>query len=56
MRGTVLKVRHLTDDTYQVVEFFLGEYGEYEDERSLYQGSLSNCEAYIRLKDSDLIV
>lgn len=36
------KVRWLIDDTYQVID----SYGD-----SVYQGSLADCEAYIRLKE-----
>ena len=53
-----LKVRHLSDDTYQVVEFYLSDDDryKYEDERVLHQGSIADCEAYIRLRNSDLLV
>ena len=56
--ATELKVRHLMDDTYQVVEFSLSDDDcyEYEDEIVLHQGSLADCEAYVRLKNSDLLV
>jgi len=55
---TELKVRHLSDDVYQVVELLLSneDYFEYEDDCTLYQGSLSDCEAYIRLKNSNLLL
>ena len=48
---TQLKVSHLINDTYQVVQF-------YDDgsEHIYYQGSLSDCEAYIRLQNSGLLV
>ena len=51
-----LKVRHLSDDIYQVVEFYLGNDDEYEYGSVLHQGSLTSCEAYIRLRNSDLLV
>ena len=56
--ATELKVRHLSNDTYQVVEFSLSDddYYKYEDESVLYQGSIADCEAYVRLKNSDLLV
>ena len=50
-----LKVRHLSDDIYQVVEFYLSDDDEYEDESVLHQGSIADCEAYIRLRNSDLL-
>ena len=36
------KVRFYQDDTYEV----------YENDEAVYQGSLSDCEAYIRLKQN----
>ncbi len=56
--ATELKVRHLIDNTYQVVEFSLSDDDcyEYEDEIVLHQGSIADCEAYVRLKNSDLLV
>jgi hypothetical protein len=54
--NTELKVRNLISYTYQVVMFYLDGDGERDDEETLYQGSLSDCEAYIRLKESDLLV
>lgn len=54
--GTELKVRNLIHNTYQVIKFYLNGDGEYEEESVLYQGTLSDCEAYIRLKNSDLLV
>lgn len=56
--SSVLKVRPLQDSIYQVVELYLSddERYEYEDETVLYQGALSDCEAYIRLKDSDYFI
>ena len=52
-----LKVRHLLDDIYQVVEFHLSDddYCKYDDESVLHQGSIADCEAYVRLKNSDLL-
>ena len=45
-----LKVEHLSNDTYQVVE--LDECG-YE---TVYcQGSIADCEAYVRLRNSELL-
>jgi len=56
--ATELKVRHLMDNTYQVVEFSLSydDYYKYEDEIVLHQGSIADCEAYVRLRNSDLLV
>lgn len=51
-----LKVRHLSDDIYQVVEFYLSDDDEYEHGSVLHQGRLTSCEAYIRLRNSDLLV
>jgi len=48
--ATELKVRHLSDDTYQVVE--LDECGY---ETVYFQGSIADCEAYVRLNDSGRI-
>jgi len=55
---SVLKVRNLTNNTYQVVELFPSddERYEYEDESVLHQGSLADCEAFIRLKESDYLI
>ena len=45
-----LKVEHLSNDTYQVVE--IDECG-YE---TVYcQGSIADCEAYVRLHNSELL-
>jgi len=44
---TKYKIRHLQDNTYQVYEN--------DDERNWdteFQGSLADCEAWIRLKES----
>ena len=56
--ATEVKVRHLMDNTYQVIGFSLSddEYYDYEDEIVLHQGSIVDCEAYVRLKNSDLLV
>jgi len=53
-----LKVEHLSGDTYQVVEFYLSDDDcyEYENESVLHQGSIADCEAYVRLKDSNLLM
>lgn len=56
MNNTRLKVRHLEDVTYQVVEFYLNQDNEYEDESIVYQGSLSDCEAYIRLSNGNFMI
>jgi hypothetical protein len=55
--NTTIKVRNLIDNTYQVVEFTPSddERYEYEDESVLYQGSLSDCEVFIRLRESDYL-
>jgi len=43
-----LKVEHLSNDTYQVIE--LDERGY---ETVYYQGSIADCEAYVRLHNSE---
>lgn len=45
-----LKVRHLSDDTYQVIELTECGYGDV-----YYQGSIADCEAYVRLHYSGLL-
>lgn len=48
------KVEHLCDDTYQVIRYPFDYYYDaitYESRAMEYQGSLSDCEAYIRLKE-----
>ena len=59
------RVEHLQDNTYQVFDLF--DRSELEDklisdiedrrqescEYPIYQGSLSNCEAFIRLKQNE---
>lgn len=57
---TKYRVEHMKDNTYEVVETTT-EYGErlnaYESEEnkvtkeSVFQGTLSDCESYIRLKE-----
>lgn len=42
MENKKYKVRFYQDDIYEV----------YEDNECVYQGSLSNCEAYIRLHEN----
>ncbi len=51
---TELKVRNLQDGTYQVVEMILSDSDnyKYEDESVLHQGSLADCEAFIRLTEN----
>lgn len=62
-----LKVRHLLGKTWQVIEYD-AEYdydpsevtsGGLTESRTneivLYQGGLADCEAYVRLKESDLL-
>jgi hypothetical protein len=53
------KVRHLINDTWEVI-LIIQQYTEIEEEsasflntpiRKVYQGSLADCEAYIRLKE-----
>lgn len=54
-----LRVRHLKDNTYEVVKLYPsfedGGY-DYEDECIVYEGSISDCESYIRLKNADLFI
>jgi hypothetical protein len=54
------KVRFMMDDSYEVVELTPNEKYDLNDfdsdelefnEQSVYQGSLANCEAYIRLHE-----
>jgi len=50
---TSLKVKNLQDDTWQVIEITedIEPYHKYYNrEIMLYQGSLADCEAFIRLK------
>ena len=51
---STLKVRNLEDNVYQVIEMYPSddERYEYEDEMILHQGTLLDCEAFIRLKES----
>ncbi len=47
------KVRHLQDDTYQVISLPEDyEQDDLYDLSVLYQGSLADCEAYIRLTEN----
>jgi hypothetical protein len=54
------KVKFMMDDSYEVVELTPNEKYDLDDfnsdelefnEQSVYQGSLANCEAYIRLHE-----
>jgi len=54
------KVRFMMDDSYEVVELTPNEKYDLDDfdsdelefnEQSVYQGSLANCESYIRLQE-----
>lgn len=47
------KVWNLQDDTYQVVKLTPDPYEPYggEHEEVMYQGSLSDCEAWLRLHE-----
>ena len=49
MENEKYKVVHLIDNTYQVLEFIECVLEEHAWQTA-YQGSLSDCEAYIRLK------
>ena len=54
--GVCTRVWSLIDDTYQVVEWTEeNEDGVPQDLDTLYQGSLSDCEAYIRLRREGLL-
>lgn len=55
MSSTELKVRFYIDDVYEVVEFCLDNDGFVEEEESLYKGSLSDCLAYVQLKNNNLL-
>jgi hypothetical protein len=46
------KVFHLIDNEYQVVEFN-PDIDDYDS--ATYQGSLSDCEAWIRLTENDML-
>lgn len=51
------KIEFMKDYTYEVIEvtpeYYSGEYGDSAPttESSVFQGSLSDCEAYIRLHE-----
>ena len=45
--ATEIKVEALQGDTYQVVQIYTETY----DADVLFQGSLSDCEAFIRLRE-----
>lgn len=45
----IYKVRFFMDSTYQVV--LLTPNGDEFEEESVFQGDLSDCEAYIRLNE-----
>ena len=53
------RVEHLQDNTYQVYDIFQGPDELYDDVLAAhynspqYQGSLSDCEAYVRLKQNE---
>jgi len=50
MENKKYKVRLFQDNTYEVLEYYA-----FEDDEcwgSVYQGSLSDCEAYIRLHEN----
>jgi hypothetical protein len=51
------KVWNLQDDTYQVVKLTPDPYEPYggEHEEVMYQGSLSDCEAWLRLHEKGYI-
>lgn len=51
-----IKIRKLSDSTYQVVEFSLSDVAIYEDETVLFQGTISECESYVRLNNSNLLI
>ena len=47
-------IDHLLDDTYQVMRYV--DYSQFEDMggwECAHQGSLADCDAYIRLKDNE---
>lgn len=51
---TKYRVEHMKDNTYEVVETFIvneGELCQYIETESVFQGNLSDCESYIRLKE-----
>ena len=54
---SLVKVRHLSDGTYQVVEYSPSddEAYLYEDESVLYQGSIAECESFMRLQNAGLL-
>jgi len=49
--NVTLKVRSYQDNIYEVIEFD----NDYEDCQSLFQGSLSDCEAFIRLRNENYL-
>lgn len=56
MSSTELKVRFYIDDTYEVVQFYLDNDGFVAEEERLYKGSLSDCLAYVQLKNNKLLM
>ena len=48
------KVEHLQSDTYQVSGYATIDQWDDDEEATIYfQGSLSDCESYIRLKQNE---
>ncbi len=52
MEDKKYKVRFYQDNTYEVLEKKYYYYEDDESWESVYQGSLSDCEAYIRLSNN----
>lgn len=52
MEDKKFKVRFYQDNTYEVLEKKYYHYEDDESWESAYQGSLADCEAYIRLHEN----
>jgi len=50
----MFKVQNLKDDIYQVLEY-PDEDAELEEYSNVFQGSLSDCEAFIRLSEGNYL-
>lgn len=51
---TKYRVEYMKDNIYEVVETFVvneGELSQYIETESVFQGLMSDCESYIRLKE-----
>jgi hypothetical protein len=46
------KVKRIMDEQYKVIEFYDNDNDINDDEVAIFHGSLADCEAWIRLKES----